>query len=1585
MIRAAARLAALSIVAAVAAPALVCSGALAAGPAPHRLVALRGEVAPGLRAGLASGALRPVRAGRAERQGSVTLTLVLRRSDQAGFDRFLAAAHDPRTPQRGHVLGRRALAARFGPSAASYDRVLGWLRARGFRLVQGSADRLTLTVRGTRAQAQRAFHVAIGSYAVRSRGPVAARRVHANAGAPSVPAAIATRLTSVSGLSDLGRPTGPMMAQENADGNALVSECYGSLMPTPGIGGALISAEFAFVKALGLLAYETATSSSVMGFAMGAAAWGSYCLGLVVGYGLGSSGAFGGLAPHGPRVTGPRAGSALAQKIGLVEFDTFRRSDVIAWLQMLGVSASAADGLHESPVNGGVASPGPGEPEVLLDVDTVLGLLSRSSNIIVDVHDAPPTTDFAAVFNAMIDDGDTIISNSWAQCEDQTPPAATAGIDSVLAQAQARGITVLNGAGDHGSTCLDGSPDTVAVPADSPHATAVGGSSVKLGPGLTYKSGSWWNDPAGGGQGGFGVSMRFARPVYQDGLTSAAGRSVPDLAPVADPRAGLQICQADAGGCPSGLLYGGTSMAAPEAAALVAHLDQVRGANIGNLNAALYPLAGTRAFHTATDLGSDFAHVGLGDLNLPALQLALEHATAGPVDAAGSGAVAVSGIPADGQKPGLVRVDLRDAQGHPVSGKVVTLTAVPAGSAVIGAASGPSDGTTGSVTFTVTDTVAEKVTLTATDTTDGVVLTTRPAMTFQTPSAAGATIAASPGTVVDDGSAATTISVYLQDNRGRPSPGKTIALAESNGSASIAPGSHQAVTGADGVATFTATDAAAESVAFTATDASDGNLRVPGSATVNFQPAGASSCVDTPPTPAGGSGLDVATFASGIANNDHPFTTFSGGITFTTSACVGVETPAFDASGNVFVPAPVAGQVYAFGRSGGVAGPETALSGGGFGPGELVGGLAFGKSGELYASRYRGGDFTKPEIVQLDPATGAVGRSVITWADGLPDFPVYLAVDPVSGDLFSVDDGSGAGTGNDNVSRVAGPAGAHPTVAPFANVGGVQTGLTFAPDGTMYVGVVTGPNTNAIVAATGTASPSPGTVAKIITLPNAPFGVSVAGTDPQGHATSLIVVESGGDIDRIDLTGAPATSTTIASRASSFSTGGAIGPDGCLYYDDQDKVLKVSGVSAACPAGAASTGPQLTLTADGPSSPATGTSATFTARLAGVVAPQDTPIHLIVSGANTQQRLAEAGADGVATLAYSGILTGGDTIRAVADLGGGEVSSAPLRVRWVAGRDTTALLLNGSQESGTLGQRATLTARLTNISQAPAAPVASASIPITVGGQTCTAVTDAAGVASCALTAPTTPGLAAVTATYAGSTVLTPSSASGVFAAGGVGTPPAQPAAPGPSRPSVRPPTAAAPQTSPALACTSAKIVLINVFARGRRVVISGAARLDLAGRRVQIRLVHGRRALGSATIGADGTFALTVALPARAIRTTNKASYEAFVGLVHSSALKLTRRMVVTRASVSGGRVRLAGTVGPPRIRKSRVTIRVRATCRRYRTVAVVALRQGGAWSASLPAPKDGGPASLYRAQARVRAGRRIITTYSLPVSATG
>ena len=333
----------------------------------------------------------------------------------------------------------------------------------------------------------------------------------------------------------------------------------------------------------------------------------------------------------------------------------------------------------------------------------------------------------------MVQDHPSVISNSWAQCEDQTSPAEARAIDSVLAQAEARGISVFNASGDSGSTCLDGSPNTVTVPADSPHSIAVGGTTPILGPGLSYGGERWWgavkaNPPSG--EGGFGVSQYFSRPTYQARFASTVGRSVPDLSINADPRLGLEHCQADNGGCPDGLLGGGTSMAAPEMGAMTGLLNQTLGRDVHVEPSTVYQLMALRpeTFHSPKALHSDFAHVGLGSPNFNAWDLQLSGNKIGAVSASASTASGAAATAGEGSA--VVRVNLLSSSYQPVGGKSVTVKPNGHTQAHISVASGPSSPSDGAVTFSVTDPTPETVKLTVVDATDHLKLTTHPNVVF---------------------------------------------------------------------------------------------------------------------------------------------------------------------------------------------------------------------------------------------------------------------------------------------------------------------------------------------------------------------------------------------------------------------------------------------------------------------------------------------------------------------------------------------------------------------------------------------------------------------------------------------------------------------------------------------------------------------------------------------------------------------------------------------------------------------------------------------------------------------------------------
>src|SRR5579862_3001610 len=116
------------------------------------------------------------------------ISAVLPLRDTSGIDDLI----ESRT-----ILTPAQVRARFGPTAATVDRVERYLRSNGFRQLAAASDGLLVTGRATVAQAQRAFHTAIASYRLNGRV------VYANSTAAMVPAALRGDIVAVLGLSDI--------------------------------------------------------------------------------------------------------------------------------------------------------------------------------------------------------------------------------------------------------------------------------------------------------------------------------------------------------------------------------------------------------------------------------------------------------------------------------------------------------------------------------------------------------------------------------------------------------------------------------------------------------------------------------------------------------------------------------------------------------------------------------------------------------------------------------------------------------------------------------------------------------------------------------------------------------------------------------------------------------------------------------------------------------------------------------------------------------------------------------------------------------------------------------------------------------------------------------------------------------------------------------------------------------------------------------------------------------------------------------------------------------------------------------------
>lgn len=204
-------------------------------------------------------------------------------------------------------------------------------------------------------------------------------------------------------------------------------------------------------------------------------------------------------------------------------------------------------------------------------------------------------TDVRGIFDAIlraVDDGVTVLALTWGWPENDMPDWV-GPINTALAYAVSRGVSVVCSSGDDGSTpsSFSDSP-TPIFPASSPLVLAVGGTSLVSwcadAPGREVV----WNEELLGQRraSGGGYSREFPRPAWQTGLPDENKppelrmRGVPDIASNAANDSGAWLWL----GNELNARAVGTSAAALQIAALVALLRQGLRISLPDLNRVLY-------------------------------------------------------------------------------------------------------------------------------------------------------------------------------------------------------------------------------------------------------------------------------------------------------------------------------------------------------------------------------------------------------------------------------------------------------------------------------------------------------------------------------------------------------------------------------------------------------------------------------------------------------------------------------------------------------------------------------------------------------------------------------------------------------------------------------------------------------------------------------------------------------------------------------------------------------------------------------------------------------------------------------------
>lgn len=555
--------------------------------------------------------------GAVAKSARVSFELVLKLRDASGAKSLVQAISSPGSASYRHYLTASQWESRFSPATTQVSSARAWLASEGFKVGAVSKDRITISASGTAAQVEKAFGTTLKNYKLHGH------TVRMAASTMSVPASLSGNVVGALGINqNIATP-----ANASASAASTRASAGAATNPFPPAPPAFItappcgssySAKIATVTPPFGHGYPGKVPYQVCGYKPGQ---------LRSAYNIGS-------AHTGQGVTVAVIDAYGSSTIARDSARYFRMND----------PGNPFANAHFSQLN---STPFTDEAECdasswlneqAIDVQSVHSMAPDAHILYVGAQNC-----IDGLFDSeqnVIDNGlANVVTNSWGDTAGDLleDVASRTAFDDLFMLADTTGMSVLFSSGDNGDNFNLFGLSSADYPPSSPFVTAVGGTSLKVGAngqqtgqlgwatGRSFKCtanvvgglagctkstvNTWLPVSVNGGSGGF-TSYDYTQPWYQAGVVPSALalrnealfgdvplRVEPDISMDADPSTGFLIGLHET--FPNGKVkygqtrYGGTSLASPILAGVIADADQAAGTPVGFINPAIYKLDGT--------------------------------------------------------------------------------------------------------------------------------------------------------------------------------------------------------------------------------------------------------------------------------------------------------------------------------------------------------------------------------------------------------------------------------------------------------------------------------------------------------------------------------------------------------------------------------------------------------------------------------------------------------------------------------------------------------------------------------------------------------------------------------------------------------------------------------------------------------------------------------------------------------------------------------------------------------------------------------------------------------------------------------